>query len=252
MKRASFSPDVVLAFCAAVGVAAGCAGSKPAGAGNPEQISTAEYDLARDAFQGGKLREALEHINKSLEQDSDNAEAAYLGSLIQLQFCGVDIEVERMAVPREAEEVPPGMAIRGQTPRKPRRPGNVLRGGTLNPPRKPFQGRRFGVLQAPWGRKKFWVPLPPGKKTGGKTPGGGPPPQGGGQGGIFCPIERPLPKKSLPPQKTVFFLRPATNNPPRPPPVKKKGGGKLLGGGGGNPSFKKKGPSKNPPPPPRG
>jgi type IV pilus assembly protein PilF len=52
-----------------------------------EQRSTAEYDLARDAFQRMNFREALDHVQKSLKLNEDNAEAAYLGAVILFQFC---------------------------------------------------------------------------------------------------------------------------------------------------------------------
>jgi Tfp pilus assembly protein PilF len=83
----------IVPFCsAALGLlAVGCVPSK-GGLATPsgDQQSIAEYDLGRDAFQRGRLRDALEHVVKSLDIDSDNAEAAYLGAVILLGFCAKD------------------------------------------------------------------------------------------------------------------------------------------------------------------
>ncbi|WP_437939941.1 tetratricopeptide repeat protein [Sorangium sp. So ce341] len=68
---------------------AACGGAQPAAQAD-ETRSLAEYDLARDAFQHGRLREALAHVEKALALDEDNAEAAYLGALILLGFCAGD------------------------------------------------------------------------------------------------------------------------------------------------------------------
>jgi type IV pilus assembly protein PilF len=54
-----------------------------------EQRGLAEYDLARDAFQNRRFREALDHIQKALKLDDDNADAAYLGAMVMLQFCAL-------------------------------------------------------------------------------------------------------------------------------------------------------------------
>lgn len=69
----------------------------PAACGGAQQVahadetrSLAEYDLARDAFQNGRLREALAHVEKALELDEDNADAAYLGAVVLLGFCASD------------------------------------------------------------------------------------------------------------------------------------------------------------------
>jgi Tfp pilus assembly protein PilF len=72
---------VLLTACSAGG------GAPVAGA---ETRSLGEYDLARDAFQGNRFREALDHVQKSLKLNEDNAEAAYLGSVILFQFCAID------------------------------------------------------------------------------------------------------------------------------------------------------------------
>jgi Tfp pilus assembly protein PilF len=68
---------------------AACGGAQPA-AQSSDARSIAEYDLARDAFQRSRLREALAHVEEALSLDEDNAEAAYLGALILLGFCAGD------------------------------------------------------------------------------------------------------------------------------------------------------------------
>lgn len=70
-------------------VVSGCSASRGPVAGG-EQRSLAEYDLARDSFQGQRLREALDHVEKALKLNDENAEAAYLGAVILFQFCAVD------------------------------------------------------------------------------------------------------------------------------------------------------------------
>lgn len=71
-------------------VGLGCSASTRGPVANPEQQSTAEYDLARDAFQNGRSREALGHVEKALSFNDENAEAAYLGAVVLLQFCALD------------------------------------------------------------------------------------------------------------------------------------------------------------------
>jgi type IV pilus assembly protein PilF len=66
----------------------GCGGAS--GDANAPNRSVAEYDVARDAFHKGRLREALEHVQQAMEFDDDNADAAYLGSVIMLAFCAAD------------------------------------------------------------------------------------------------------------------------------------------------------------------
>jgi type IV pilus assembly protein PilF len=69
---------------------AGCPNAGGAGAGEPDQMAQAEYGLAQDAFKRGKPREALEHVQKALDIDDRNADAAYLGAAIYLAFCALD------------------------------------------------------------------------------------------------------------------------------------------------------------------
>ena len=51
-----------------------CCAATAGGAQGADQRSIAEYDLARDAFQNGRLREALEHVEQALSHDEDNAD----------------------------------------------------------------------------------------------------------------------------------------------------------------------------------
>jgi type IV pilus assembly protein PilF len=86
--RGSVVRASALAFLSCVAVA-GCTPVRSAVAGG-EQRSLAEYDLARDSFQNQRFREALEHVEKALKLNEDNAEAAYLGAVILFQFCALD------------------------------------------------------------------------------------------------------------------------------------------------------------------
>lgn len=103
--------------CAALGqLAAGCGASKgQLAAPSGDAQSIAEYDLGRDAFQRGQLRDALEHVEKSLDFDGDNAEAAYLGAVILLGFCAKDEQSsdcrykEAEVYARKALDAAPGM-----------------------------------------------------------------------------------------------------------------------------------------------
>lgn len=70
-----------------VGFTAGACSAAPSSSPDAAQRSLGEYDLAREAFQRGKLREALEHVQASLELDEENQDAAYLGAITLLAFC---------------------------------------------------------------------------------------------------------------------------------------------------------------------
>lgn len=69
---------------------AGCPSTSSNPAQSPEAQSSAEYELAKDAYKRGKLREVLAHVQKALEHDDTNGDAAYLGASVHLQFCAAD------------------------------------------------------------------------------------------------------------------------------------------------------------------
>ena len=58
--------------------------------GAEEQRSISEQDLGADARQRGRLREAYEHVQRALKLNPDNADAAYLGTVVLMQFCALD------------------------------------------------------------------------------------------------------------------------------------------------------------------
>jgi Tfp pilus assembly protein PilF len=68
---------------------AACAGSKnqQPGAQGPERQSDAEYDIARDLFQRGNTRVALDHARKAIALNEENDRAHYLMAAILLSFC---------------------------------------------------------------------------------------------------------------------------------------------------------------------
>jgi type IV pilus assembly protein PilF len=79
LRKRARSATLLLALAA-------CGGAGPEEA----KIASAEYGLANDAFQRGRYREALSHVERALEHDDHNAEAAYLGAMIMLVFCSQD------------------------------------------------------------------------------------------------------------------------------------------------------------------
>lgn len=87
IRRALVSLPLAAAAAAAV---TGCSSSNAGTAQAPEVQSTAEHELAKDAYKRGKLREVLAHVQKALEHDEQNADAAYLGASVHLQFCAAD------------------------------------------------------------------------------------------------------------------------------------------------------------------
>lgn len=64
----------------------GKGGSAP-NAQSPERQSDTEYDLARDFFQKGQPRVALDHAQKAIALNEDNDKAHYLIAAIHLSFC---------------------------------------------------------------------------------------------------------------------------------------------------------------------
>jgi len=89
---------IVLAGC-------GAPSQRQPTAASPERQAESEYDLARDAFYKGRLREALDHAQRANTLDEENAKALYFTAVIDLDFCAS----EGMASPdcrlRGAEEL---------------------------------------------------------------------------------------------------------------------------------------------------
>ena len=70
----------------ALGACASGKGQQP-GAQSPERQSDAEYDIARDFFQKGSTRLALDHVQKAVALNEENDKAHYLMGAILLAFC---------------------------------------------------------------------------------------------------------------------------------------------------------------------
>jgi len=77
---------VVAASAVALVACASGKGQQP-GAQSPERQSDAEYDLARDLFQKGNTRVALDHVQKAVSLNEENDKAHYLMAAILLAFC---------------------------------------------------------------------------------------------------------------------------------------------------------------------
>jgi Tfp pilus assembly protein PilF len=78
-----------IACLLATGTSAACSAPQPR-TGSTDARALAEYDLARDAFEHGRLREALGHVEAALRIDEENPDVHYLGAVILLQFCALD------------------------------------------------------------------------------------------------------------------------------------------------------------------
>ncbi len=107
MQHWKFATPICVLLCASA-----CASTE----GLPtDPKSVAVYDVARDEYGKGNLREALAKVREALEADSANAEAAYLGAIIHLAFCERDAsssdcqfsEAEKFA--RQALDASPDM-----------------------------------------------------------------------------------------------------------------------------------------------
>lgn len=70
-----------------MGACAACSPSSNPQAQSPERQSEAEYDLAVDYFHKGNVRVALDHANKAIELDDQNAKALYFTATIYGYFC---------------------------------------------------------------------------------------------------------------------------------------------------------------------
>lgn len=91
MISRSSVPHVLVALGAAGALCAlsACAGkaNQSPNAKSPELQSDAEYDLARDFFQKGQVRVALDHAHKAIALNEENDKAHYLEAAIHLSFC---------------------------------------------------------------------------------------------------------------------------------------------------------------------
>ena len=69
-------------------VVAACSGKGAnAPGGNPERQSDVEYAIARDYFDKGQPRLALDHCHRAVELNDQNAKALYFTSAVYLFFC---------------------------------------------------------------------------------------------------------------------------------------------------------------------
>jgi len=100
MPRTPATTTRMTAFAATALMLVACSGGKTTGqpgVANPERQSDAEYDLARESFQKGDSRTALDHIQKAVEYNEDNDKAHYLHAAILLSFCAGPREFEARA-----------------------------------------------------------------------------------------------------------------------------------------------------------
>jgi type IV pilus assembly protein PilF len=81
--------SALVGFCS-IAACAACTSTSQNPAQSPEAQSQAEHELAKDSYKKGQLRDVLAHVQKALEHDETNAEAAYLGASVHLQFCAAD------------------------------------------------------------------------------------------------------------------------------------------------------------------
>jgi Tfp pilus assembly protein PilF len=87
--RPLLAPVALGALAALATLAAACTPVSNEGpqAANPQRQAVSEYDLARDAFYKGHLREALNHAQISNRLDDENAKALYFTAVIYLGLC---------------------------------------------------------------------------------------------------------------------------------------------------------------------
>jgi type IV pilus assembly protein PilF len=73
-------------------LASGCAPRMNDGpqVADPQRRAESEYDLARDAFYKGHLREALDHSQRANKLDDQNAKALYFTAAVYLGFCAAE------------------------------------------------------------------------------------------------------------------------------------------------------------------
>lgn len=78
------------AIVGAQGLACSGKGAQNPGAQSVERQSDAEYDVARDLFQKGNPRAALDHALKAVALNEDNDKAQYFVAVIHLSFCSTN------------------------------------------------------------------------------------------------------------------------------------------------------------------
>ena len=85
-----------LGCLALVALTTGCPtkGSQNPGAQSIERQSDSEYDLARDLFEKGNPRAALDHAMKAISLNEDNDKAQYFVAVIHLSFCSTNRGLE--------------------------------------------------------------------------------------------------------------------------------------------------------------
>lgn len=81
---------VVLTSLGVVACSGGGRGTDGPNAQSPERQSDAEYDLARDLYQKGNPRAALDHVQKAIAFNDENEKAQYLSAAIYLSFCSTN------------------------------------------------------------------------------------------------------------------------------------------------------------------
>jgi len=86
LQRILIGSVFCLSLLGAAVVACGGRGANGPGA-NPERQSDIEYAIARDYFEKGQPRLALDHSRRAIELNDQNARALYFTSLVYLYFC---------------------------------------------------------------------------------------------------------------------------------------------------------------------
>jgi type IV pilus assembly protein PilF len=71
---------------------AACGGKGASAPANPERQSDLEYAIARDYFDKGQPRLALDHSHRAIELNDQNARALYFASTVHLFFCNGKLE----------------------------------------------------------------------------------------------------------------------------------------------------------------
>lgn len=72
------------------GPVVGCGATNQNPAQSAEAKSLAEYDLAKESYRLGKMRDVIDHAQKAVDLDDTNADAAFLAARVYLEFCMKD------------------------------------------------------------------------------------------------------------------------------------------------------------------